>query len=202
MARIVDARGRACPQPVIMTRNALQGGEAVTTIVDSDTAQGNVTRMAERAGYSVTAERREDGIYLHITPPEGGAPQAEPSQVGAPSGGAPAGGSLVLLVAGDALGRGDAELGQILMRGFFHTLGEVSPLPETIIFINSGVRLAVQGSPVLEDLRVLADCGVAVLACGTCLGYYGLEEQLAVGEVSNMYAIAETLLRAGKVISL
>ncbi len=50
MTKIVDARGMACPQPVIMTRNALQGGEPVTTIVDSDVARHNVTRMVQRAG--------------------------------------------------------------------------------------------------------------------------------------------------------
>jgi sulfur relay (sulfurtransferase) complex TusBCD TusD component (DsrE family) len=60
----------------------------------------------------------------------------------------------------------------------------------------------VKGSPVLEDLRTLANQGVQILACGTCLGYYGLKEKVAVGEVSNMYTIAETMLQAGKVVSL
>jgi selenium metabolism protein YedF len=100
------------------------------------------------------------------------------------------------------MGRGDEQLGQILVRGFFHALGEVQPLPDTIIFLNSGVKLTVTGSPVLEDLRALRARGVEILACGTCLGHYGLKEQIAVGEVSNMYAIAETLLNAGKVVSL
>jgi len=60
----------------------------------------------------------------------------------------------------------------------------------------------VEGSPVLEDLRVLADCGVQLLACGTCLGYYQLKDKVAVGEMSNMYTIAETLLGAGKVVPI
>lgn len=60
----------------------------------------------------------------------------------------------------------------------------------------------VEGSPVLDDLRTLTDQGVQILACGTCLGYYGLKERVAIGEVSNMYTIAETLLQAGKVVSL
>jgi len=81
-------------------------------------------------------------------------------------------------------------------------LGEVQPLPEKIIFFNSGVKLVVEGSPVLEDLWALNERGVEILACGTCLGYYDLKEQIAVGEISNMYTIAETMLRAGKTISL
>jgi selenium metabolism protein YedF len=109
---------------------------------------------------------------------------------------------LVLLISGDTMGRGDAELGEILIRSFLHTLGEVEPQPDTLIFLNSGVRLVAAGSPVLDDLRALRDRGVEILACGTCLGHYALKDRVAVGEISNMYAIAETLLRAGKVISL
>ena len=197
MTRTVDARGLPCPQPVIQTRNALQESAAVTTIVDNVTAQQNVTRMAEKSGCTVQAEEREDGIYLHIGKgelPQGEAGTQPPSTL--------AGGPLVLVIPDDSMGRGDHELGQILIRGFFHTLGEVEPLPDTIIFFNSGVKLVVDGSPVLEDLQDLRGRGVEILACGTCLGHYDLKDKVAVGEVSNMYTIAETMLGAGKVISL
>jgi selenium metabolism protein YedF len=198
MAKIVDARGLPCPQPVILTRKALQEDDAVTTIVDNETAQKNVTRMAEKAGATVRAERRDDGIYLHLA--GAGALREEGVRQ---TGRAPAGGPLVLVVPGEFMGRGEhAELGHVLIRGFFHTLGEVEPLPDTIIFFNSGVKLVAEGSPVLEDLQGLCTRGVEVLVCGTCLGYYGLKEQVAVGEVSNMYTIAETMLGAGRVVSL
>ena len=198
MAKIVDARGLPCPQPVILTRRALQEDDAVTTIVDNETAQKNVTRMAEKAGATVRAERRDDGIYLHIAGAE-----ALQEEAALQAGRAPARGPLVLSVPGEFMGRGEhAELGHVLIRGFFHALGEVEPLPDTIIFFNSGVKLVVEGSPVLEDLQDLCTRGVEVLACGTCLGYYGLKEQVAVGEVSNMYSIAETMLGAGRVVPL
>ena len=198
MVQTVDARGLPCPQPVILTRNALQESNAVTTIVDNETAQHNVTRMAEKAGGTVQVEERDDGIYLHITKEEVPLEEAVLQPVGAP-----AGGPLVLVVPSEFMGRGEhVELGQVLIRGFFHTLGEVEPLPDTLIFFNSGVKLVVEGSPVLEDLQGLNERGVEILACGTCLGYYDLKEKIAVGEVSNMYTIAETMLRAGKVVSL
>ncbi len=197
MTKTIDARGLPCPQPVILTRKALQESAAVTTIVDNETARQNVTRMAEKAGCQVQTENREDGIYLNIS--RGDAPQAEASSASAS---APAAGPLVLTVPSEFMGRGDEELGHILIRGFFHTLGEVSPLPDTIIFFNSGVKLVIEGSPVLEDLRGLCDQGIQILACGTCLGHYELKDKVAVGEISNMYTIAETLLRAGKVVSL
>ncbi len=198
MAKTVDARGLPCPQPVIMTRNALQEGDAVTTIVDNETAQHNVTRMAEKAGCTVQTEKRDDGIYLHIAREDAPLEEAVSQPVPAPTGG-----PLVLVIPGECMGRGEhPKLGQILIRGFFHTLGEVEPLPDTIIFFNSGVKLVIEDSPVLEDLQALSERGVEILACGTCLGYYELKEKIAVGEVSNMYTIAETMLKAGKVISL
>ena len=198
MTQTVDARGLACPQPVILTRKALQEGSGpVTTIVDSDTAQRNVTRMAEKAGHTVTVEMRDSDIYLHIT---GDAPAPQPLQVGQA---VPASGPLVLVVPSESMGRGEhEELGHVLVRGFFHTLGEVEPVPDTIIFFNSGVKLVIEGSPVVEDLQALAGQGIEILACGTCLSYYGLMDKLAVGEVSNMYSIAEALLSAAKTVNL
>lgn len=101
------------------------------------------------------------------------------------------------------MGRGEsAELGQVLIRSFFHTLLEIERRPDVIVFYNSGVRLVVEGSPILEDLRALAEQGVQILACGTCLGYFDLKDRVAVGTVSNMYTIAETLLEAGRVVFL
>jgi selenium metabolism protein YedF len=88
------------------------------------------------------------------------------------------------------------------MRAFFHTLGEVEPRPDAIIFLNSGVKLAVEGSPVVPDIIDLEESGIEVLACGTCLGQFGLKDSLAVGEISNMYTIAEALLGAAKVVNL
>jgi len=200
MSKTVDARGLPCPQPVILTRNAMQGNDAVTTIVDNETARQNVTRMAEKAGATVQVEQKEDGTYLHVHGHISGGQALREEEVVCET--APASEPLVLVIPSEFMGRGDNELGHILIRGFFHTLGEVAPLPDTIIFFNSGVKLVVQGSPVLEDVQALSGRGIEILACGTCLGHYGLKEQVAVGEISNMYTIAETMLSAGKVISL
>jgi selenium metabolism protein YedF len=111
-------------------------------------------------------------------------------------------GTIVLAVSGDTMGRGDDDLGRLLLRNHLHVLCEVTPRPDVIVFLNAGVRLAVEGSPALDDLRTLAGQGVRMLLCGTCLGHFALKEHVAVGEVSNMYAISETMLGASKVISL
>jgi selenium metabolism protein YedF len=169
----------------------------ILTIVDSPDQAENVVQMAQKAGWATEVDGKEEGVFVRITKP------ASPPQELPVGAAVPAGGPLVLAIPADAMGRGEqAELGGVLIRAFFHTLLEVQPRPDVIIFFNSGVRLVVEGSPVLEDLAALAGQGVQILACGTCLGYFELKDRVAVGTISNMYTIAETLLAAGKIISI
>ncbi len=199
ITQVVDARDLACPQPVILTRRAMAKSAAVTTIVNSPTARDNVRRMAEKAGWTVTVQTEGPDYAIHLTHAE--SPAEEPAPTPS-SPDASATDSLVLVVSEDKMGRGPDELGGILVRGFFHTLGEINPRPQAVIFFNSGVHLVAEGSPVLEDLLSLSRQGVALLACGTCLDYFDLRDRLAVGRISNMYEIAETMLSAGKVVTL
>jgi selenium metabolism protein YedF len=202
MIRTVDARGQACPQPVIRTRKAMAEAAQVVTLVDNETSVLNVSRMAQKAGWQVEVAEEAGSFRLQITKQAAPTPVAAPAPAPAVGQAASLPGPLVLVVSQDMMGRGNAELGQILVRGFFHTLGEVEPLPQTIILFNTGAKLACQGSPVLDDLRALEAAGIDILVCGTCLNYFELTDQLAAGQVSNMYDIAETMLRAGKVVNL
>ena len=106
------------------------------------------------------------------------------------------------LIGSELLGRGSDELGQILSRSFFHTLAQSEILPAALIFINSGVKLACEDSPVLSNLLELDRQGVHILACGTCLDYFGLKNKLCVGTVSNMYTIVEQLTQYPRVVAL
>lgn len=191
MEKIIDARGLACPRPVMLTKEALKDSKSVTCIVDNPTARDNVSRLAAKEGCRVTVEERDGAFYLHLNKES----QEIACQV------APAT-STVMLIGSESLGRGSDELGAILIRGLMHTLAEGNRRPSALIFINSGVKLVTADSPVLEDLRSLASQGVEILACGTCLGYYELKDKLAVGQVSNMYSIVEAMLDADKVLSV
>ena len=73
-------------------------------------------------------------------------------------------------------------------------------LPATVLFYNGGAHLTCEGSDSLEDLRTLEAQGVEILTCGTCLDFYGLKEQLAVGGVTNMYDIVEKQMKADLVL--
>ena len=192
MTRIVDARKLACPQPVILTSEALQEEGRVVTIVDNEAAQQNVYRFAHSLGCEVTVEQRDDGIYLTLVKRKAG-----PVGVGAP-----AAVSTVLFISSEFLGQGGEPLGSLLMHSFLNTLGALTERPESIIFMNSGVKLVTEGSAVLGELRQLESQGVEIMACGTCLSRLELMDKLAVGSVSNMYTLADTMLKAGKVIAL
>lgn len=198
MTEVIDARGLACPQPVIQTRKAMQQVDQLVTLVDNETSVTNVSRMASRSGWQVNVVPQGDEFRIELAKGQDRA-QPEPLPVGKAE---VATGPTILVISSDTLGRGDAELGNILIRAFFHSLGEVEPLPQTIIFFNAGVKLACEGSPVLDDLQALEDNGIEMLACGTCLDYFELKDKLVAGQVSNMYDIAESMLTAGKVVNL
>ena len=190
---IIDARGLACPQPVVLTKKALEKADDLTVIVDNATAKQNVSRLAESHGLGVTVEEKEDGIYLRLTRPADESLGGKVPLLFEPT---------MLLVASNTLGRGDDALGSVLMRTFIHTLGESDIKPHKIIFMNSGVKLVTQGSEVIDDLRALEKESVEILACGTCLGNFGLKDAVEVGRISNMYEITMALMKSTKVISI
>jgi len=193
MAHTVDARGLTCPQPVILTRKALEEDDEVVVLVDDNTARENIRRLAASLGFSVQ-EESEDGetrIRIEKTDACGLAGEAASSH-----------GPVVVVLSSDIMGRGEEVLGRILMKSFLHTLTESSPLPDVMILFNTGVRLAAKGTEVLDDLEALVHAGVRIMACGTCLSYFSLKEKLAVGEVSNMYDIARTMLTAGRIVQI
>lgn len=197
--QIVDARGKDCPQPVVMARNAMQQADELTVLVSAQDALNNVRHLAEKAGWKVQVEQRSDGYALSL---QKGSKAIEPvitpeiEMVCNPTS------RSVVVVSSLEMGRGNEELGAILMRSFFYALTEVEIKPQTIVFFNTGVKLTVAESPILEALQKLETQGVDILICGTCLGYFKLKDQIAVGKVSNMYTIAETLLAAGHTVTI
>ena len=99
-----------------------------------------------------------------------------------------------------ACASGDDVLGKKLLKSFVFSLTQLPRLPKTILLYNGGAHLSCEGSDSLEDLKNLADDGVEILTCGTCLDFYGITDKFAVGEVTNMYVIAEKLAGASVVV--
>lgn len=191
----IDARGLACPQPVLLAKKAVEETGSCTIYVDNAAARENVSRMARTLGCEVTVEETDGGTRIAIVR-KGGEP---PVPVACPF---PAAGPMVLVISTAAMGKGNDELGRILMRSFFHTVNEAIARPDTLVLFNEGVTLAAEGSVILEDLRALEGKGTRILVCGTCLDFFRIKDRLAVGTVSNMYDISETLFSAGRLVQL
>ena len=145
----------------------------------------------------MSSEKLGDAEYK-ITIQMDGAPAAEDTQevFCAPD----ARGNLVVAIASDRMGSGNDELGKVLIKSFIFAVTQLDELPKTMLFYNGGATLTTEGSDSLEDLKSLEALGVEIMTCGTCLDYYGLKEKLAVGSVTNMYSIVETLAGASKII--
>ena len=198
----VDAIGDACPLPVVKTLKALgslRGAGIVETLVDNEVAVQNLTRMAHEKGCEVSSEQLGEKRYrVTLTVPEGvevadGEPEDATCYV-------PAKRNLVIQLSSDAMGAGSDELGRNLMKAFVYAVTQQDELPRTMLFYNGGARLTCEGSPCLDDLKALAEQGVEILTCGTCLNHYGIADKLAVGEVTNMYVICQKLEQASHVV--
>lgn len=110
--------------------------------------------------------------------------------------------SFVYLIASDKMGNQDPELGPTLMANFLNKLVEAEKKPTHLLFVERGVQLLLPQSSAVEALRELEEEGVELLACQTCLNFYGIRDSIAVGQVSNMPTIIQTMHNADKVISL
>jgi selenium metabolism protein YedF len=195
--KTVDCRGLACPQPVINTKNALQGATGpIRVIVDNEASFINVRRFAESQGAKVVLVEQGGELQLTIEPGHHEPAGEEPPIVCSTT--APR--NTVVYVSSEVMGRGDDELGTVLMEAFLDTLSQFKGELSHVVFVNGGAKLAVDGSPVLDQVRQLEELDVQVLVCGTCLNHFGIEDKVAVGTVSNMYVIIETLSKAERII--
>lgn len=193
--------GDACPTPVIKTKKAMQaltGPEVIEVLVDNEIAVQNVSKMAAASGGEVTSEQTGEKAYKVVISVKGGVTTAEAEEEACAC--APAGNNTVVVIASDRMGEGNDELGKVLIKGFIYAVSQLDTLPKAILFYNGGATLTTEGSDSLKDLKEMEAQGVEILTCGTCLDYYQLKDKLAVGSVTNMYSIVETMAQADKII--
>jgi selenium metabolism protein YedF len=187
----IDARNLPCPEPVVMTKKALESAAdgKVIVMLNSSESNENVQRFAKSQGCSVKVSEDGGVFTLEITKVQA---QAEKCLVS----------STVMLISSDQLGTGDADLGQLLIASFINTLPEATSKPSKMLFINRGIMLTTEGSRVLDTLQKLENSGVQIFSCGTCLNHYQIKDKLKVGKVTNMYDTVDSLLSADKVIRI
>lgn len=195
---LVDCMGMTCPIPVVETRKVLktaEEGDILEVLVDNRTSVENLEKMARQMGLQSWPETVADGEYvvrIEAATTAGGRSCASMSF----------GEGTVVVVPSDKLGEGDERLGRTLMKGFLYALLEQDELPTAVLFYNAGAKLTTVDSESLADIRSLAERGVEILTCGTCLNHYDLTEKLAVGSITNMYTICEKQMSAGRLVKL
>jgi selenium metabolism protein YedF len=200
MMKEIDARGLTCPAPVLQTRAILieESPAALRVLVDNAAAQQNVQRFLESQGYHTSLE--QSGADYLVTGSAGERLEGEPAPAAKKTPAADK--KIIVLCATDRMGFGDDALGLSLMVNFLSTLKEMGGELWRCIFVNSGVKLTIEGARTLEALTDLEGRGVKILVCGTCLNHYRLLEKKRVGETTNMLDIVTALQLADKVISL
>ncbi|MHC1705355.1 MAG: sulfurtransferase-like selenium metabolism protein YedF [Tenuifilaceae bacterium] len=199
--RTVDAKGKLCPLPLIMTKKALSeiaDNETLEILIDNETSLKNVTRFLHDHDIKTRVEKNGNEFTLFVSKtgliPEDSVVEdyCELDQ--------PIKTNLVIAFQSNRLGEGAEDLGNILIKAFVNTLPEISLRPKTLVFLNSGILLTLNDSLVLDSLKKLEENGVEILVCGTCLDYYNKKMDLGVGNISNMYDILERLTTASNVI--
>lgn len=195
----IDARGLACPAPVLQTKATLQEErpDSVRVVIDNAASQQNVQRFLESEGFQTRlVQESADFIVIATGGPEGAAnSQPDPT----PSSSAQ---KIMVMCASDRMGSGDDELGLKLMVNYIRTLKEMGNELWRLVFVNNGVKLSIEGSAVLADLKAYEAAGLKILVCGTCLDHFNLLKQKQVGETTNMLDIVTAMQLADKVINI
>ncbi len=194
----VDARGLACPAPVLQTKAAIDDGvDLLHVVVDNEASKENVLRFLDAQGFDTSVDV-EEGDFKIYGKRSGVVPQ---SAVEAPSAHAEELKTMVM-IATDRVGYGDDELGLKLMVNFIKTLKEMGSTLWRLVFVNNGVKLAIEDSAVLAELKSYEADGLRILVCGTCLDHFNLLDQKQVGETTNMLDIVTAMQLADKVITI
>ena len=196
----LDCRGLACPAPVLQTKQKIEKENLseINVIVDNQAAKENVSRFLENQKFEVSVEKKgtdfmcteEDGHFRGCSTslwPK------NPSSIEK---------KIMVMVGTDRMGHGDDELGSKLLFNFLKTLKEMGPELWRLVFVNNGVKLAIEGAEALPVLKDLEDEGVKILVCGTCLNHFNLLDKKKVGETTNMLDIVTAMQLADSVINI
>lgn len=196
MKQLIDCRGLNCPMPVINTKKYFDTIElgVAEVIVDNEIAKNNIVKFANTNALEVSFIEEDGNFKLTLIKGEAALTLEENTT--------DKNEKFTVVIGQDKLGNGDDALGEILIKGYIFALSEADVIPTDILFFNSGVKLAVEGSVVLDSLKALEEKKVRIQVCGTCLDFYNLKDKLAIGEISNMYSIVETMNSSDKVVNI
>ncbi len=189
----IDCRNLACPEPVIRTKNALEGlknGEKLEILVNSIAPKENISRFLKNQNVEFSVEK--NGAETKITAVKGES-KLEPAnfdefvcEI------TPKTKKSVVYLNEEYAGSGD--VGVSLLAKFLGALLQVDNKPEYVICVNNAVKMTTnRAHPSFKPLKDLEAAGVKILSCGSCLEAYKLVSDLSVGEMSNAYEVMQIL---------
>jgi selenium metabolism protein YedF len=195
----IDARGLACPAPVLQTKAALEEvtPDVIKIMVDNEASKQNVCRFLKSQNFDTDVQKHGTDFYV-IGKREAGISSKDSTQEREEAHTK----KIMVMLATDRMGYGDDELGLKLMISYINTLKEMGSELWRLVFVNNGVKLTIEGSEVLPVLKAYEKEGLHILVCGTCLTHFDLLDQKQVGETTNMLDIVTAMQLADKVISI
>ncbi|MBW1616847.1 MAG: sulfurtransferase-like selenium metabolism protein YedF [Deltaproteobacteria bacterium] len=192
----LDCRGLACPEPVIAVKKSIEANNInqLTVIVDNSAAKENVIRFLNKNGYNAEVIQDNTDIIIEASKDKCACAIMDNEDF--------INKKILILIGSQYFGKGDDKLGEKLMINFINTLKESEDEIWRLVFLNSGVRLAAKGSPVIDALKYFEDKNIKILVCGTCLEHFNLLEKKEAGETTNMLDIVSAIRVADKVIDI
>lgn len=200
--KILDMMGKNCPIPVIETKKVLSNLDSVKVLVDNEIATKNLSKLASSLNRTSEVITISENEFKVIIKRDGDIERSnnKDNQVKTQAEDIVTNNSYSIVFDDIIMGGGSEVLGAALMKSFTYALSEQDLHPEKIICFNAGVKIACRDSDSLEDLRALQDLGTEILVCGACLDFYDLKDQIAVGEISNMYSIVEAMRESNRIV--
>lgn len=174
MSSVIDARGIACPKPVLMAEEALKEIKEgfIEILVDNEASVNNIKRFSSKNSFFTEVEKIDNYWRLKIVKGYNCdiSPEADNKVTK----------QLFVIIASDIMGK-DETLGRILMKAYLETMRVYKEIPDAIFFMNTAVRLTTIDEEIIPIIKEIADMGVEIYTCGTCLKHFNLEKDLKVG---------------------
>lgn len=182
---MIDARGLSCPEPVILTKNAIEkqsGDFIIEVLINTDTSKENIERFCNSKSLNIKSEKlNESDIKLTVSRGFNCKLDSKLSDLNFKK---------TILIKDDKLGEG--EFGEKLLIGFLKTFLDTDSKPKKLFFINRAIFLTTKNEDSINILLELEKMGVEIYSCSLCLEHFGLE--LKVGRVGNALETVNSLL--------
>jgi selenium metabolism protein YedF len=185
---VIDCSGFSCPGPLIQTKtyyDTAKEGTSFKVIVDNEVSSLNVERFLKQNGCDYEVIKESETRYLLYSDVVKASLEVDKNEKKDIT--------LLYYIASRSVGTGDCDLGNPMLFSLIANIKNLDRLPNTLIFINAGVRALAESEKMQEDVKELIELGVKVYYCGTCAVHFNVTNDIKVGTISNLHEIMTLL---------